>query len=96
MMRITFYKDKETLTLKLEGSLTGCWVKEFKSCWQAANDIKNVQRITLDLSEVTFVDDEGKEALALMHQAGSEISATNVLTGFIAEEIREQAGKTNA
>ena len=95
-MRITFYKDKETLTLKLEGSLTGSWVEEFKSCWQAANDIKNVQRISLDLSEITFVDDEGKQALALMHQAGSEISVTNILTGYIAEEIRKQADQTTA
>jgi anti-anti-sigma regulatory factor len=96
MMRITFYQNGETLTLKLEGSLTGSWVEEFKSCWQAANDIKNVQRICLDLSEVTFVDDEGKEALTLMHQAGSEISATNVLTRFIAEEIKTQTDKTTA
>lgn len=93
-MRITFYKDRETLTLKLEGSLTGSWVEEFKGCWQAANDIKNIQRISLDLSEVTFVDDAGKQALALMHQAGSEISNTNILTKYIAEEIREQADKT--
>jgi ABC-type transporter Mla MlaB component len=87
MMKITTYKDGETLTLKLEGRLTGSWVEELKGCWQAAGAMHKVQRIRLDLSEVSFVDDEGKAALALIQAAGSEISATNVLTRFIVEEI---------
>jgi anti-anti-sigma regulatory factor len=90
MMKITSCKNGETLTLKLEGRLTGSLVEEFKGCWQAAGTIKQVQRICLDLSEVTFVDDEGKAALAMMYEAGSAITATNLLTQFIAEEISRQ------
>jgi anti-anti-sigma regulatory factor len=94
MMKITFYKDGETLRLKLEGRLTGSWVEEFTGCWQAAGAMHNVQRICLDLSEVTFVDDEGKAALALIYAAGSEICATNLLTQFIVEEITAQTAKS--
>ena len=94
MMKITCYKEEETLTLKLEGGLTSSWVEELKGCWQAASDMKNVQHIQLDLSEVTFVDDEGKEFLALVHHTGGEILATNVLTKFIVEEIAERKGET--
>jgi anti-anti-sigma regulatory factor len=93
MMKITTYNDGETLTLKLEGRLTGSWVAEFTGCWRAAGAMHNIQRIRLDLSEVTFVDDEGKEALALIQAAGSEISATNLLTRFIVEEITGQKQK---
>jgi len=87
MMKITSHIKEETLTLKIEGGLTSRWIEELKSCWQAASDLKNVERVRLDLSEVTFVDDDGKEFLALIHQTGAEISATNVLTEFIVEEI---------
>ena len=92
-MKITSYKKEETVTLKVEGGLTSRWVEELKSCWQAASGMKNVQHVRLDLSEVTFVDDEGKELLALVHQAGTEILATNVLTKFIVEEIAEREEK---
>jgi ABC-type transporter Mla MlaB component len=91
MMKITSTTETETLTLKLEGALTGRWVEELKGCWQAASEMKKVQHIRLDLSDVTFVDDEGKAVLALLHRTGAEILATNVLTKFIVEEI---AGRT--
>ena len=94
MMKITSHMKEETVTLRIEGGLTSSWIEELKSCWQAANDIKNVERVRLDLSEVTFVDDEGKEFLALIHQEGAEIAATNVLTEFIVEEIAGLKDKT--
>jgi hypothetical protein len=76
--------------LKLEGRLIGKYIDELQACWQAVNASKNGERLCLDLSEVTFVDGEGRSALALIHTAGTEILATNVLTRFIIDEIRAQ------
>ncbi|MEW6130221.1 MAG: STAS domain-containing protein [Acidobacteriota bacterium] len=87
MLKISCYHNEETVMLKLEGRLMGKYVEELRACYQAVCQAQTVQQICLDLSEVTFVDSDGRGALALIHNAGVEILATNVLTQFIAEEI---------
>ena len=94
MMKITCYRNEEKVVLKLEGRLIGKYIEELKSCWLTVSDSQDVQRICLDLSEVTFVDSEGKQALALIHHSGAEIVATNVLTKFIADEIGARENQT--
>jgi anti-anti-sigma regulatory factor len=94
MMKITCNRNEEMVMLKLEGRLVGKYVEELNACWLAASDSQDGLRICLDLSEVTFVDGDGKNALALIHNAGIEILATNVLTKFIVEEIAAHESQT--
>jgi hypothetical protein len=94
MMKITCNRSEEMVMLKLEGRLIGKYVDELKSCWAEVGDWQDVQRICLDLSEVTFVDVEGRAALAVIHSAGTEILATNVLTKFIVDEIVAHENQT--
>jgi anti-anti-sigma regulatory factor len=45
----------------------------------------------LDLSDVTFVDSEGKQLLALIYRQGAEFQAAGCITKCIVDEIvREQ------
>ena len=94
MLKITSYKNEEMVMLKLEGRLIGKYIDELQSYWLAISESHTAQRICLDLSEVTFVDSEGKTALALIHDAGTGILATNVLTRFIVEEIAARENQT--
>ena len=94
MMKITCYRNEEMVMLKLEGRLMGKYIDELKACWRAIHESQDVRRICLDLSEVTFVDSDGKAALAVIHKAGGEILAANVLTRFIADEIAAHDNRT--
>lgn len=51
-----------SLSLALEGSISGDWVDVLEKVCQAA--LKKHSRVSLDLSGVTFVSDDGAEMLA--------------------------------
>jgi anti-anti-sigma regulatory factor len=88
MMRVTPYKEIGSMTLKVEGELVGIQVAELKRCWNETAGSNGDEKIRLDLSEVTYTDDAGKDLLALMHRAGVELIAVDVLMKSIVDEIK--------
>lgn len=84
---ITEQRNIDTLTFKLAGILARDWAIEFKRCWHEAIDSSKTTRIIVDLSEVTFVDDVGKELLGLMIKKGAEVIALDILMKSIVEEV---------
>lgn len=86
MMRITVSTSEKTATLKVEGELGQAWVEELRRCWSSVSAL-NPDNIRLDLSDVHYIDEAGKELLAAMHRSGAEILATEILTKAIVEEI---------
>ena len=87
MLMITEQRKANTLTFKLAGALAGDWAIEFKRCWRNAVMASSAPHIIVDLSEVTFVDEFGKETLGLMANEGAELIARDVLMKSIVEEI---------
>ena len=88
MMRITVSTSEKTATMKVEGELGQAWVEELRRCWSAVLAL-NPDHLRLDLSDVHYIDDAGKELLAAMHDSGAEILATEILTKAIVEEITQ-------
>ena len=74
----------------VEGNLTKAWVEELKLCWQAAFNLRP-QHTRIDLVDVNYIDEEGKNLLASMHEAGVEIAATGLLTRAIVDEVTQGA-----
>jgi anti-anti-sigma regulatory factor len=70
MLRITAHSGSERFALKLEGWLTGPWVEELDTTWRRAAETLGDRRICIDLSEVDFVDEAGRELLTRMYRAG--------------------------
>lgn len=85
MLRITTRTDAAATVFELEGTLTGAWVKELESCWQAS--VAPHQPLKVLLKAVTYVDGSGKELLAEMYRQGAEIVAEGCITKAIVEEI---------
>ncbi|MGH9836426.1 MAG: hypothetical protein ACRD9Y_25665 [Blastocatellia bacterium] len=86
MLRITIHKDAAATRFALEGKLIGEWVSELEQCWlQAA--AASPPRIRVELNDVSFVDEAGQELLARMAANGAELSAADVLTKALVEEI---------
>ncbi len=80
------------MTLGLEGKLAGPWVKELENYWRSVGT-KQGYPVRVDLSSVTFIDEEGKELLGSMYREGAGLVAMGCLNKFIVEDIM-QSGKS--
>jgi anti-anti-sigma regulatory factor len=87
MLMITEQLNRNALTFKLAGALAGEWAAVLERCWCDAINASEAPRFIVDLTEVTFVDEIGKELLSLMMQQGVELIARDILMKSIVEEI---------
>jgi len=87
MLRISIHDESGSLTLRLAGKLAGPWVKELDKCWQATRDNSDKLVIRIDLSEVIFVDAEGRNLLAAMHTQGVKFKCAGCLMKSVVAEI---------
>jgi hypothetical protein len=78
--------DDEGL-LVLEGSLSGPWVAEVERAWHGATIDRQPRKIKVDLSEVTFVSEEGEQLLERMCANGADIVSSDLLTKALADEL---------
>jgi hypothetical protein len=84
MLRVSIDRDGSLITFKLEGKVAGEWVDELERAWLAAD---RSMLIKVDLTGVTFVDEEGKKLLGRMVAQGSSLYATDCMNRSIVEQI---------
>ena len=60
MLKITTRVKAGVVILELEGKLAGLWVKELEQSWRTAGSTQQNYPLRVDLSSVTFIDQEGK------------------------------------
>ena len=89
MIRIYIQDEAETTSLVVEGKLAWPWVEELERCWRMA--LINEQPIEVNLADVVFVDDKGKELLVAMHETGTKLMANGLMTQALIEEIVKRA-----
>jgi hypothetical protein len=87
VIRINRIREGSTLRLIVEGTLSGAWVSELEKCWIELRLSQRDERVTADLSGVSYIDDKGRRLLKRMFSEGAELRATGVMTKGIIEEI---------
>jgi ABC-type transporter Mla MlaB component len=87
MLRITVEEGARLVTLRLEGRLTGPWLRELDACWQNCVGLQHARVRYVDLTGVTFIDSAGKACLAAMYRQGAEFIAADCMTKEIVAEI---------
>jgi len=85
VIRITAQQESSATRLFLEGKLSGPCVDELDKCWQTCPSSEIA--LLVDLTNVSFVDDHGKELLARMHNKGIKLFSKSVMTKCLIEEI---------
>lgn len=86
MLKITSKKNRNSVRFRLEGSLTGPWVGELDQVWRAIRPARAVP-VVVDLTNVTFVGEDGKLLLKRMWREGAQLIATGCCIGHLVEEI---------
>jgi anti-anti-sigma regulatory factor len=85
MLRIRTFDETHAVTLKLEGKVVRAWVAEARRAWL---DARNGKKLIIDLLDVTFVDDAGRELLAEMHAAGTSLIGSGPMIRALLDEIQ--------
>lgn len=86
MIRITGFNDSGKRRLVLEGKLAGPSVCELEKCW-----LKSPQQdeMEIDLTNVGFVDDSGRQLLSRMHSRGIHLVSARLMTKSLIAEIEK-------
>ncbi len=90
MLRITVHENPQAFTFKLEGRLSGPWLRELEECWKSTLNKQREPILRVDLTGVTYIDDAGKACLAAIHREGAELMAADCLTRDIVSEIARE------
>ena len=85
MLRITIHEDSKVSTLELAGRLEGPWVAETENAWRGS--LCPNRRIEVDLRQLTWVDNAGRDLLAAIHRAGACFIVQGVWMTSILDEL---------
>ena len=89
MLRISVKNDQphKQLLLEVEGRLAGPWVEELERSWKAERQRVPSAEIVVRLSNVTYIDDAGKELLSKIFGAGAKLEGGGCMVRAIIARI---------
>lgn len=91
MLKITPTPKSKPSTLKLEGQLSGPWVKELERSWSEIAKRAPAEATVVDLSDVTFISSEGKQLLKSMFRQGADLQSRSLMTRFILSQVKNES-----
>ncbi|MCC6140245.1 MAG: hypothetical protein IT389_06470 [Nitrospira sp.] len=86
MLKITPHITEHSTRLVLEGRLAGPWVDELERVWRDSKK-SSANALTVDLTGVTYIEQEGKGLLSRMWLAGAELLASGCCSRSTLEDI---------
>ena len=89
MLRITMKNHAQPPVLKLEGTLAGPWVDELLRTWNELRVKAPGEPLSLDLSDVTYVDSNGKMILGWMLRKGVKLENARLMTRYIVDQVKD-------
>src|SRR5260370_9789423 len=87
MLKITMHDGPEALTFQVEGKLVGAWAKELEQSCKTASSIRNRKALIVDLTEISYIDEDGKRVLVKLFGDGAVLRTAGAMTRAIVEEI---------
>ena len=91
MLKICVNDIRTERRLVLEGTLTGPWVAELMTAWNAATAGLEGRKLVVDLRNVTFISEEGKDALSELMSKGARFCCAGVLTKHVLQQLARES-----
>jgi hypothetical protein len=91
MLRITILNTRVEQRFVLEGRLTEVCLPEVRNAWEQARNQRQGRECVIDLSGVTVLDADCREALGTMAAEGARLTADGVYTKYLIEKFIGQA-----
>jgi hypothetical protein len=94
MLKISIVDTSAQCRIILEGQLIAPWVTELKKTWKALAADLGGRELVADISDVTFINREGENALLELMRHGAKFQYRGVFSKHIVEELtRRQKGR---
>ena len=89
MLKVSVRHDmpNEGILVEVEGRLAGPWVDELKRSWETERGKTHSESMTVRLSNVTFIDDAGKQLLGTIFHAGAKLEGNGCMVRAIIAAI---------
>ena len=87
MIRIETHQTESQLTFKIAGKLCGASVRALEDCWKAAHLSSPDLEETVDLSDVSSIDQAGWCLLRHMHRDGVRFYARGLAGQTVLDEL---------
>lgn len=87
MLKITVHDSSEAITFQVEGKLVGAWAKELEQAWKTSSLSRNRKALIVDLTETSYIDEEGKRILVKLFRDGAFFKTSGTMTSCIVDEI---------
>jgi anti-anti-sigma regulatory factor len=89
VLRITLNRNAQPALLKLDGKISGPWVHELERSWSEIRRSGSERALVVDLTDVTFIDAEGRKLLGSITRDGASLQSKSLMTRFIIEQIQQ-------
>jgi hypothetical protein len=94
MLKITVAESKSAQTIKLEGKIVGPWVEELNRIWHSLTPSLGSKDLRLDLCNVAFVDNKGRQLLReIYQQTNARFLTDSPLTQYFADDAMQSSLK---
>src|ERR1017187_8885428 len=88
MLRINIERNKDTATIKLEGSVAGPTIVKLNRIWIENDLLADSTPLMIDLRNVTHADAWGVRALRdIQTRTGARLITSSPLTKYVAEDV---------
>ncbi len=91
MFRVEMHDGAGALVMKIEGQLSGSYAEHTRTLVTRCN---TKMKLVVDLTDVTFVDSVGEDALSLFGRVGAEFIADNAYARDLCERLNLPLTKT--
>src|SRR5438270_852152 len=93
VLRITVESAATEVRFTLEGKLAGAWVRELQKTWQEVAAVSAAETVVIDLKEVTFVDNAGRELLCQLYVSGATLKPYGCMMRCLVDDIMRSVNK---
>jgi len=93
MLRVAYSDTNRGQHWVLSGRLAGPWVDELRTFWRLVRERAPCAPAVVDLKDVTFVDEAGKDLLAEMQCAGAKFVAAGVENNYLLGTLDSKGGE---
>jgi outer membrane protein len=87
VLRITPTANEQDLVLRMEGKLAGPWVAEAARTWAELQPQLGDRKVTVDLKDVYYIDNEGGDLLQTLYLQGCRMIGSGPFIGPLIQAI---------
>ena len=93
MFKISVTDTPSWRSLLVEGTLVGPWIAELGTTWRNASQDLGRRNLVIDLTNVTVISREGKDAIFDLMKKGANFSCGGVLMRRLLKELERKKPK---